>query len=172
MKLEDYLSSRSVPYETILHRTAYTATELAESVHITGHEVAKTVLLRTRDGYLIAIVPATRLVDLAAIENLLGERPVTLATEDEAAVLFPEVERGVVPPFGGEYGIRTIVDIHLAGKRSIVFEGCSHHEAVRLRYSDFEMLEMPIVGLISTEMALRPKRRIAEEQPELTESRP
>lgn len=149
MNVADYLAKRNVSFEMVEHRPAYCASKLAEATHTRGYEVAKTVLLKTPDGFVIAVVPSTRFVDLPAIEGLLGVHSVRLATEDEATATFPDLEPGVVPPFGSGYGIRTVVDIHLAVCPRILFEGATHHEAIRMSFKDYQMLECPIAGLIS-----------------------
>ena len=149
MNVTEFLTRRQVPFETIEHPDAYSALELAESIHEKGRYIAKTVLVRTGDGFVIVILPSTHRIDFEQLESLMGERPIRLATEDEACLLFPGFEAGVVPPFGKEYGIRTVIDVHLAGCRTIVFEGSSHHEAIRVGFDDFEMLESPLKGLIA-----------------------
>jgi Ala-tRNA(Pro) deacylase len=153
MNVAKFLTDQHVRFEQIEHPAAYTALRLAESVHEKGCNVAKTVLVRTNDGFAIAILPSTHRIDFKKLGGLIGARGVRLATEEEAELLFPDMEAGVVPPFGKEYGIRTVVDIHLAGCKTIVFEGGTHAEAIRMRYEDFEMLEMPIKGMIADRIA-------------------
>jgi Ala-tRNA(Pro) deacylase len=147
--LVNYLTQRGVCFESIEHPATYTAPELAESVHVKGRDVAKPILLKTPHGFVLAIVPSTHRVDLSAMEAVLDDRPVTLATEGETSKLFPDVEIGVVPPFGSHYGLRTYLDVHLAGCATIVFQGSSHREAIRMTVEDFEMIEHPIIGLIA-----------------------
>lgn len=149
MYVGEYLKRRSVPFLEIEHARTMDASRLAEELHVPGCQVAKTVLLRSGDGFMIAIVPSTRYVDIEAVRNLLGVRKVELATEEEANHLFPEVELGVVPPFGSRFGVRTIVDVHLASCESILFEGETHHQAVQINFKDFELLETPLEGMIS-----------------------
>src|SRR5690606_7021267 len=96
------------------------------------------------DGYVIAVVPSTRHVDCDAMRVLLGARKIELATESEAGELFPNVEYGVVPPFGSQYGVRTVLDVHLAACESIIFEGNKHDEAIKMLFKDYEMLEGPL----------------------------
>lgn len=150
MNICEFLQHRNVPYQDVDHAETMTASRLAEALHVPGDQVAKTVLLRANGGYVIAVVPSTRYVDCEKVSGLLGTMRVMLATEADAAMLFPDVELGVVPPFGSQYGLRTIVDVHLAACETIVFEGPTHHQAIKMSYSDYQMLESPLEAMIAT----------------------
>jgi len=43
---------------------------------------------------------------------------------------------GAIPPFGGPYGDRAIVDPELLERKAIVFEAGSQHQSVRMRPGD------------------------------------
>ncbi|HEY2827070.1 MAG TPA: YbaK/EbsC family protein [Pirellulales bacterium] len=148
MKLEDYLSDRRVPFDVLRHDDTYDSQHLAEAVHVTGRQVAKTVLLRMDHGYHYAVVilPATHLIDLDAVGQLLGGARMELATEYEIAQRCPDCETGVLPPFGSMYGLETVLDESLRNTEQMVFEANTHHEAIRMAGEDFMRLENPLVG--------------------------
>ena len=45
MKLDEFLASRGIAFERLPHRPAYTASRMAQILHVPGKDVAKTVLL-------------------------------------------------------------------------------------------------------------------------------
>lgn len=143
MKLNDYLKTRNIPFDVIEHQPAYTASRMAQTMHVKGKDVAKTVVLRTDQGYVLAVVPATHNVDLTELRQLLGTESIGMATEEEMDKLFPDCERGSIPPFGSLYKMPTVVDETLTADEQIVFEGNNHNEAIRMRFADFEQLENP-----------------------------
>lgn len=147
MKLDEFLSNRQVPFQRLEHRPTYTANRMAQSLHVPGREVAKSVLLRNGRGqYLLAVVPAPCHVDLARLRDYLGEDELELATEEEMEEVFPDCECGAMPPFGSLYQMPTVVDDTLAEDDEIVFDAQNHHEAIRMAYRDFEALEHPQHG--------------------------
>ena len=146
MKLDELLVSRHIAFERLPHRRTYTANRMAQVLHVAGKEVAKTVVLRTPRGHVLAVLPATHHVDLEQMSQDLGGERVELASEDEIARLFPDCERGAVPPFGSLYQLPTIVDESLTEDRSIVFENQDHEQAIRMSYEDYEALEHPRKG--------------------------
>ena len=66
MKPDEFLKERGVAFEVILHSPTYDAQRMAAAVHVSGREVAKTVLLRADEGYayFVAVLPATKRIDL------------------------------------------------------------------------------------------------------------
>lgn len=146
MKIDELLTKRHVPFQTMHHAPAFTASRMAEVLHVTGQEVAKPVLLRTGRGYVLVVVPANRFVDLQRIREWLGNVPVEMASEDEMDQLFPNCERGAIPPFGSVYHIDTLVDDTLAQDEQIVFQAGTHEDAIRMTYHDYEVVEHPLRG--------------------------
>ena len=57
--------------------------------------------------------------------------------------MFADCELGALPPFGSQYGVRTLMDRMLLEDEEIVFEGNTHHEAIRMRHKDYASLEHP-----------------------------
>lgn len=146
MKLDEFLDSRHVPYQRLRHRTAYSANRAAQALHTPGREFAKTVLLRTGRGYALAVLPATHHVDLELARADLGEDRCEMASEEEMDRLFPDCERGAMPPFGSLYELPTIVDESLAEDEEIVFEAQTRQDAIRMAYRDYEAIEHPRHG--------------------------
>ncbi|MFO0948200.1 MAG: YbaK/EbsC family protein [Planctomycetota bacterium] len=112
------------------------------------HGIAKTVLLRTPGGYVIAVIPMESTIDIANVEGVLGECPVCEASDEERSVLFPELVGVEVPAFGSQYGVRTLVDIHLAAN-PIVEITDNQGKPFAMLFEDFDLFENPIRGLIS-----------------------
>jgi len=145
MTIQDFLNEQNVAFDTIEHAPTYTAQSLAQAVHTPGQEVAKTVLLKVDDGYLLAVLPATYEIDFGRVASALGGKRAELADEEDCGDRFADCELGALPPFGSKYGLRTIVDKSLLEDEHIIFEGNTHHEAIRMRCDDYISLEDPIV---------------------------
>jgi Ala-tRNA(Pro) deacylase len=148
MNVQEFLAGRHVTYDAIPHRDTYSAQHLAQVLHVPGQEVAKTVLLRADGGYtyFVGVLPATKTIDFGKVSAALGGSHVQLATEIEIMQHCPDCELGALPPFGSQYGMRTLVEESLTHDEEIVFEGNSHHEAIRMRYEDYRAIEQPLVA--------------------------
>ena len=157
MDIRAYLRSRQVPFDFLLHPPAPSATRRAQSVHVSGHRVAKGVLFRAEDRYVLAVLPATHRVDVARLMEVLETREIRLATEDEVEHVFNDCERGALPPFGRLYGLTTVLDSSLAGGSEIIFDGNMRHEGMRMRFRDYEALESRVRARFAR--AITPPRR-------------
>ena len=145
MNVSEFLANKGVEFEAVPHADTYDAQRMAQTLHVSGDEVAKTVLLRTAtNNFALAVLPASQDVDFKKAAEALGEG-VALATEFDISQSFPDCELGAIPPFGSEYGLRTLVDVSLAEDEQIFFEGNTHHEAFRIGFEDFRSIEQPLV---------------------------
>jgi Ala-tRNA(Pro) deacylase len=144
-KLKTFLDEHHVRYVTIQHSKAYTAQDVAAKTHISGKEIAKTVIVKLGGKMVMAVVPASRKVDLEHLREVVGAQSAVLATEAEFKDRFPGCEVGAMPPFGNLYGLDVWVDESLRDDEEIAFNAGTHTELVRLAYADFERLVKPKV---------------------------
>ncbi len=148
-KLKDFLDDNGVKYTLISHSPAFTAQEIAESAHVPGKWLAKTVMVKIDSGMAMAVLPATCRVDLDLLKEAAGAKTLQLATEDEFKYLFPGCGVGAMPPFGNLYGMKVYVADILREDEEIAFNAGSHSELMRLKYRDFDRLVKPTVAKIS-----------------------
>ena len=113
-KLKQYLDSQRIKYVAITHSPAFTAMEVAQSAHIPGRELAKTVMVKLDGKMAMAVLPSLRKVDLNLLRESVGAQEAQLATETEFKSLFPDCETGAMPPFGNLYGLDVYVSPSLA----------------------------------------------------------
>ena len=144
-RLKDYLDKEKAAYQHDVHRTAYTAQEVAAEEHIPGRMMAKTVVVKAGDQFGMAVLPATQRVDLAALKAALGGQEVRLATEFEFTGLFPDCDVGAMPPFGNLYGLPVYAEESLTADTEIAFNAGTHQDTIRMKYEDFARLAQPLV---------------------------
>ena len=149
-KLKDFLDREKVKYVSIQHSPAYTAQEVAESVHIPGKELAKTVIVDLDGEMAMAVLPANRKIVLQDLREITGCDQVKFASEEEFRQRFPDCETGAMPPFGNLYGMDVFVAETLTHQDEIAFNAGSHTEVIRLAFEDFERLVQPKVVSFTT----------------------
>src|SRR4051812_13373406 len=75
MYIVDFLQSRGIGFETLLHRPAFSATRRARNMRVTGREVAKTVLVKSGEEFVLAVLPATSRMELSRLAAALHAEP-------------------------------------------------------------------------------------------------
>src|SRR5437667_8832637 len=131
LRLKKFLDQQQIPYETHIHRTAYTAQQVAAEEHVPGRMMAKTIIVESDGRFLMVVLPAPRKEDMGSVRQMLNEPQARLASEPEFNTLFPDSETGAMPPFGNLYGLAVYVDEELSHDREIVFNAGSHRATIR-----------------------------------------
>ena len=137
--LKTHLEEHSIDYDLIPHPHTEFSMVTAAAAHVPGDRLAKAVIVKDGDDYLMVVVPSDYHVNLGALHRKLGHE-VGLATEPELASLFPDCEIGAVPPVGGAYGVRAMVDKGLLQQPEIFFEAGDHEHLVKISRPNFEIL--------------------------------
>ncbi|HEU4588424.1 MAG TPA: YbaK/EbsC family protein [Gemmatimonadales bacterium] len=142
-RLRRFLDENRIKYVVITHSPAYTASEIARSAHISGRQMAKTVMVKLDGRLAMAVLPASELVDLDLLADAAFAQRAEIAEEWEFADLFPDCEIGGMPPFGNLYGLDVYVADSLAEDDEIAFNAGLYTELVRMAYPDYARLVKP-----------------------------
>jgi Ala-tRNA(Pro) deacylase len=145
MELIKFLKSNKVKFHLRHHPARFTAQEVAAAEHITGEEVAKTVIIKAGERFAMFVLPATYVLEMAKVRKLLASDDVRLANEEEMVELFPDTEVGAEPPFGAEYGMDTFVEERLAADEEILIPAGTHEDSILMRWKDYQRLARPQV---------------------------
>ncbi len=138
-RIREYLDARQIPYQVIHHTYAETARECADAAHIPLSRLAKAVVLKDDEGFLMAVVPSDKNVDLNAI-NMRTNRLLTTATQQDVNLLFRDCTRGAVPAIGQAYNMRVVWDDHILDEPDCYLEAGDHEELIYMSRQDFRTL--------------------------------
>src|SRR5690606_29678135 len=72
--LKRFLDRHGIDYELVDHPYTTGSMQTTEAAHIPGDKMAKSVVLEDGDGYVVAVLPATRHLQLGALHRQLGRR--------------------------------------------------------------------------------------------------
>jgi Ala-tRNA(Pro) deacylase len=139
LTLQQYLADHAIEYSVMPHSPTLTSSQTVAASRVPPNCVAKAIVLKCGNHYLLAVVPASRQVDLGALRRLF-DRHVGLATEAEVAKLFADCVLGAVPPVGQAYGIDVVLDDEIAGQPDVFFEGGDHASLVHVKRQQFEAM--------------------------------
>lgn len=135
-----YLAAQQADYELIPHSHTESSTGTARAAHVPGARVAKAVLVKDQAGYVLAVLPSNRQVELRQLGSALGRERLQLAGEAELKQTFADCALGAVPPLGSAYGLPVVVDEALAAEPEVYFEAGDHEHVVHVTRREFERL--------------------------------
>lgn len=144
-KLIQLLKERHIRYSIRKHPRAYTALTIAESAHVPGGMVAKTVILRVEGELRMFVMPAGEIMDMDSLRDIFGTDDIRLAREDEFEAVFDDCELGGEPPFGNLYGMPVYISPRLALDDEIAFNAGDHARMMKMSFIDYDRLVHPCV---------------------------
>ena len=136
--LTSALDAAGAAYELLPHAHTESAVAEAKALGLEPDDVAKTLVVKTAEGYLRAVVPASCRLDERKVRDMTGgdKKDVHLASEDDLRRDYPDFDLGAVPPVGGARHDAVIVDSRVAARETVVLEAGSHEQSVRIAGAD------------------------------------
>jgi Ala-tRNA(Pro) deacylase len=147
--IKSELEQRGVLYEERHHAEVFTSQEMAQREHVSGHRVAKVVVVMADARPIELVLPASRNVVLERVRDLLGARETRLATEEEMGRYFTDCETGAIPPLRHWQNVEVLMDSSMQVGGDILFQGGTHSDAVRMHFEDWFKFVNPRVGAFS-----------------------
>jgi len=157
-KLKKFLDSNKIKYKLSEHKKVYTAFNEAETQHLKGKEVAKTVLIKADlprlesgkagKGFVLVVVPAVKHVDFAKVKKTLKAKKVSMAKESDITKTL-KTKVGLIHPFGNLYGLTVLIDNALLKQKSLVASPGSYTESMEFKPKDFLKLVEALKGSFS-----------------------
>src|SRR5438128_11130607 len=119
-RLKDYLDREKVPYEVLTHRETFTAPELAQALHVPGRELAKVVMVKADERFVMTVLPANWKVDLKRLKEIFRTSHVRLATEAEFKELFIDCVLSAMLLLGSLFGLATYMYVYITTVESVM----------------------------------------------------
>lgn len=137
--LQNHLSQNDVDYTLVPHPHTASSMETAQAAHVPGGSLAKAVIMKGPDGFIMVVLPSNEHVDVAEFSRQFGHG-FELASEPDLTTAFPDCAVGAVPPVGAAWDMDVYLDEGLLGQDEVFFEAGDHEALVRLSGSEFERL--------------------------------
>lgn len=156
-KILKFLEKAKVKYESIEHRTVYTAFDKAQTLKVPQKMVGKTLVVRMDKNYALVLIPANKNLNKNKFRKtakvLLASRQVKKAdfvSEKLIKNKFKGVKVGAVPPFGNLWTLPTFADKSLLQNPKIIVNGGNYNWSIKITPAALKKL-MPdlIVGNFS-----------------------
>lgn len=149
MTVREYLDAHGVKYEWMPHATSFTAPDLAQQLHQSGHHVVKPVVMEADGQFVMCAVPSCLKVDPERVRQALHADRVAMASEKQLASLFDGCELGAEPPIGEMFRMHTLMDDSLCDEPQLTFQAGTHRDAVTMPLGQFLKLAHPMIAPVT-----------------------
>ena len=157
-KLQKFLDGSKKKYELVSHRTAFTAYDVAATLHLKLNQIAKSLLIKTNKPlvsgskpYALAVVPADKNVDLKKLAKIMSTKDVRVTKVEipKEGIMKTQfkVKPGSMAAFGSLYKLPVFVDKAVKGQ--MVFAAGSFEESLKMKAEDFVKIENAKMGNLS-----------------------
>ncbi len=148
-KLLNYLDKNKVKYEVVEHRKVFTAYDAAATMHKKLSQIAKNLLVKVDKDFIMAVLPASRNLDLKKLAKVVGAKKAELPSERVMVSKF-KVKPGALPAFGGLYKLPVYVDRSLLKEKKVVFSSGDFQASIEMSVKDYLKLEQVEKGQIAS----------------------
>ncbi len=138
-RVREYLDAQHIPYQLVHHQYRETAQGCADAAHIPPGRLGKAVLLKDEQGFLMAVVPSNKSVDINTL-NMHTNRFLMTASQSEVRSQFDDCVNGAVPGIGQAYDLRVIWDDSIVQQPDCYLEAGDHEQFIYLARKDFQTL--------------------------------
>lgn len=142
------LDGAKLEYESIEHEPVYTSEQAAAVRGLSMEQGAKSLLFKTKIGFVLVVVSGDKRVDSKKLKNTLHVKDVRFATPEEVKEQMG-CEIGSCYPFGNIAGLGTICDTSLGRNEVISFNPGRHDISIKLNFSDYLRLANPEIAEIT-----------------------
>ena len=132
----DFLDRRHIQYEVLSHQRTLTLSQAAEACHVPMKQIVRAVVLADDQGLLMAILPATYLLDFDSLCAML-DRQLELVPAEKLAKVFGDCEPCSYPPLAPVYNLDVIVDSSIDSLEFVTFEPGVHTSLIKMAQEDF-----------------------------------
>jgi Ala-tRNA(Pro) deacylase len=145
--IQAHLRQFHAGWEHHVHPIATSAQELAAREHVSGHRVAKPIVVRLGGKLAIAVVSAVERVRLGVLEEATGAAAELVDSQDLLEPFRP-CEAGAEPPLA-VFDVPIFVDANLAREPRLVMPGGTYQDAIVLDTAEWLRCErvQPIANL-------------------------
>ena len=142
-KLVNFLESNHIHYLIKKHQPKYSSQEIAAVSHVSGHLLAKPVIIKVDNQLIMCVIPGDCTLDLAKLNKQVNARSLTLAEESDFEHVFTDCEVGAMPIFGHFFNMTVWMEKTMETIQQVSFNAGTHTELCQMQQTDYQALEKP-----------------------------
>jgi Ala-tRNA(Pro) deacylase len=139
-KIIKFLEKENIKYQIIKHKTVYTAFDKSATLKLPEKIIGKTLILKTNGKLAMALIPASKKLDLQKIKKLTKVKKVQLVSEKIIKNKLKGVKIGAVPPFGQLWNLPVFIDRSLLKEKEIILNSGNYNFSIKISPKELKKL--------------------------------
>ena len=139
-KIINFLEGNKVKYETVEHKTVFTAHDKAATLKVADKIIGKTLVVKLDKVMVLALIPANKNLDKQKLKKISKAKIVDFVKEAWMKKNLKGVKIGSVPPFGNLFKMPTFIDRGLMSNKKIVVSSGSHTDSIKINPASFKKI--------------------------------
>lgn len=143
-KIIDFLSNSGVEYQVVNHEHVHTSAEAAKVRGTSMSEGAKSLMLKSGDEFVMAIIPGDKKLDSRKLRTTMGVRKLKFSSPEEVVKIMG-CKIGACYPFGNLISLKTYAEQTLSNNTWISYSPGVHDKSIRMKWVDYKKIVKPKV---------------------------
>lgn len=136
IKIKDCLQSNSIAFDEIEHAPVFTSKEAQEVTGISLHQGVKSLLIKSKKGFALFVLPGDTRLDAKKVKKILGASDFRFATPQEVEEVMG-CAVGACYPFGEICTAPMYIDTSVLNNVKISFNPGRHDRTITLMREDY-----------------------------------
>ena len=139
-KIINFLEKSNIKYESIKHRTVYTAFDKAQTLRVPQKIIGKTLIVRFDKNVALLLISANKNLDKNKFKKITKTKKVDFVSERIIKNKLKGVKVGVIPPFGNLWRLPTFIDAQLLTQSKIIVNGGDYNWSIKISPANLKKL--------------------------------
>ena len=139
-KIIKFLDKSKIKYETIKHRTVYTAFDKAATLRVSQKIIGKTLVVKLDKNPALVLIPANKNLDKQKLKKIAKAKSVDFLKEAWMKKNLKGIKIGAVPPFGNLWKMPTFIDRGLTANPKIIVNSGDYNFSIKISPANIKKL--------------------------------
>lgn len=144
-KIIKFLEKNKIKYQTIKHRTVYTAFDKSQTLKVPQKIIAKVLVLKMDGNLAIVLIAANKNLDLKSLKKVAKIKKIEFVSEKIIKNKFKGIKVGAIPPLGNLWQVPTFIDRSLTKEKEIIFSGGNYNFSIKVKTKDLAKISADLV---------------------------
>jgi len=128
----NFLDKYKIKYQTINHKTVYTAYDKAATLKVKPKIVGKTLLVKLDKNPALVLIPANKNLDKKKLRKIAKAKTIDFLKETWMKKNLKGIKIGAIPPLGNLFKLKTFIDNSLLKEPKIIINGGDYNWSIKI----------------------------------------